>query len=155
MQRKIIVFAFFLIAFGYLGYRHYRERGPVNNSVYHHQKNTDDDEKEEDAGLSSTGSNKSDDRPDMQGNWQAGKPVGEQEEEKREKRNTGTCLNCGKKFDKTEQGVEDKCSIDKDHNGKPLDAGLGTMLNKKDFCSQNCYDAFHEHHHAGHEYLGN
>jgi ribosomal protein L37AE/L43A len=65
---------------------------------------------------------------------------------------TYTCIMCGRKF--TEGGVKDVCSYVKDSFGNPISTALGELMGEgPSFCSQSCFDSFHEHKHQGHDVI--
>ncbi len=60
------------------------------------------------------------------------------------------CIYCGNSF-KKENGKSDECNYMKDTNGNRINTGLNYLLGIVPFCSQKCYDSFHEHPHDGHD----
>lgn len=78
-----------------------------------------------------------------------------QEQEQAQQRSaskTYKCQYCNSKF--TEGGVYDKCMYMKDINGNRIDTGAELLLGiGPAFCSQSCFDSFHEHKHQGHDVM--
>jgi hypothetical protein len=76
-----------------------------------------------------------------------------EEEDQRQVKSTSKtfkCNYCNTKFH--EDGIHDKCMLVKDVNGNRIETGVELLLNiPPAFCSQACYDKFHEHKHDGHE----
>ena len=68
------------------------------------------------------------------------------------KTKTFKCYYCKNKF--YEDGVHDKCMLVKDVNGNRIETGVELLLNiPPAFCSQACYDRFHEYKHDGHDVI--
>ncbi len=64
---------------------------------------------------------------------------------------TYKCLYCNNEFT---SGVDDKCMIMKDSHGNRIETGFDYLVGAGPaFCSQSCFDRFHEHKHEGHDVI--
>lgn len=64
---------------------------------------------------------------------------------------TYRCKYCNNEFT---NGVDDKCMIMKDMHGNRIETGFDYLVGAGPaFCSQKCFDSFHEYKHEGHDVI--